>query len=332
MIRWGIIGTGRIANTFAEDLKFVENAKLVGVSSRAEETARAFAAQHGIDKYHSSYQGVVEQKDVDAIYIATPHSLHAENMLSCLEGGKPVLCEKPFTINEAQARTVIDRARKKQILLVEGMWTFFQPAFRKLIEQMQTGELGKLISIDADLGFVGNPDLKARLYNPELGGGSLLDMGVYNLSLVSALMGDPNSIHASCEFTSTGVDTKTEISLIYGQNAPSYLRSSIVEHSRRSAILYFEQATVTIPDPWWHFEKIIISYKNGKTTEYSSDRTGYGFVPMIRDFNQCLESGKTESSIISLDHTLNVMRLMDRVRKEIGLHYPQDSHSVFTPG
>lgn len=324
MIHWGIIGTGKIAATFAKDLSYVPDARLVGVGSRSLETARDFASANGCERHYGNYEELVRDPQIDAVYIATPHALHAQNAIDCLRAGKSVLCEKPFTINKTQAKSVIDVAREHNVLLVEGMWTYFQPAFQRLLQFIQTGELGRILSIDSDLGFKAKYDLSSRLFDPDLGGGALLDMGVYNIALVAALLGEPAAIQANAHFGPTGVDESTEASFEYSEGVKAKLTCSVVEHTRRSAVIVFEKAVVTLTGPWWHGEEIKIKWQDGREETIRYERQGYGFVPMIQEFQRCIKEGLIESPIHPWTKTLLNMKILDAVRSQIGLAYPQD--------
>ncbi len=324
MINWGIVGTGSIAKTFAGDLTFVPEAKLVAVGSRTLKAAEDFARLHQCEWAYDSYDGLIRDRNVAAIYVATPHALHAENMMACLNAGKAVLCEKPFTINQREATLAIAEARKNDVLLVEGMWTYFQPAFRRLIDVVKSEELGQVLSVDAELGFKGRFDPKSRLYDPYLGGGALLDMGVYNVALATALLGEPNRISAEARFCSTGVDDAVNMELHYSDNRVARLKCSIVEDTKRDATIHFEKGSIYIPAPWWHAREIHIRRENQKDEIVRFEASGYGFIPMIQEFQRCLESGLKESPVMTPAATLMNMKILDAVREKMGLRYPQD--------
>lgn len=324
MIKWGIIGTGKIAETFANDLALVDDAALYAVASRSQDNANRFAKSFPGVKAYSSYDALVGDSRVDAVYIATPHSSHARDSINALRAKKAVLCEKPFTINHTEATRVIDQARDSNTLLVEGMWTYFQPAFQRLLEIIRSGALGRILSINADLGFKAQFDPHSRLFDPEKGGGALLDMGIYNVALVSALLGEPKEIVASANFGSSGVDDSTNMLIKYPRDVTASLECSIVGHASREAVIVLEKGIIRIPDPWWHFTEIKIQKSDGTVEIFKPDRTGYGFTHEIREFQRCLKLGLVESPIMTWENTLKNMQVLDAVRAQIGLVYPQD--------
>ncbi len=212
-IKWGILATGRIAHKMAHDLKTIPDAQLVAVGSRSKEKADAFAAEHKVPRAWGSYAAAARDPEVEVVYIATPNDFHAENIRICLEAGKSVLCEKPFTLNAKQAEPLIDLAQAKGVFLMEAMWSRFIPAHRKLHELSWTGALGEIRMVQADFGFRADFDPADRLFNPERGGGALLDLGVYPLALAVRLLGIPDRVTGFAQLTATGVDEQSGILL-----------------------------------------------------------------------------------------------------------------------
>lgn len=317
MVKWGIIGTGRIAQTFADDLTLVSGAKLEAVGSRAMETARRFAETNpGINTY-GSYEELVHDSNVNAIYVATPHSLHAKNTIDGLRAGKAVLCEKPFTLNLSQARDVVAAARESGTLLVEGMWTYFQPAFQELLKIIASKKYGRILSLNAELGFQAKFNPESRLFDSKLGGGALLDMGIYNVALSTALLGRPEKIEAEADNHETGVDVATRMRFTYADGSVATLACSIAQPTSRQATLVMEKAIIRIPDPWWHCSQIEIQTEDGAIEIIRPDRSGYGFKPMIEEFQRCFAAGLRESPIIPWERTLMNMEIMDQVRELI---------------
>ena len=190
-IRWGILGTGRVAGRFAQALRELDDARLLAAGSRRLATAEAFARHHGVERAYGSYAQLAADPDLDIVYVASPHALHREHSLLCLEAGRAVLCEKPFALNATEAREVIASARSRGLFCMEAMWTRFLPAMRRLTELVDAGAIGELRMVTAQLGFPSEPDPSSRLFDPALGGGALLDLGVYPLALASQLLGRP---------------------------------------------------------------------------------------------------------------------------------------------
>ena len=214
-LRWGILATGSIAHKFATGIAALDDAEIVAVGSRSREGADKFADEFDIPDRHDSYEALAADPDVDAIYIATPHSLHKENMLTCLAAGKAVLCEKPFAINAREAREAIDFARERGIFLMEAMWTRYIPLMVEVRRMVADGMIGDLRMITGDFGYRAGFNAERRTFNPALGGGALLDVGIYPLSLASMLLGKPQRIASMAELGETGVDEQSAMILGY---------------------------------------------------------------------------------------------------------------------
>jgi predicted dehydrogenase len=226
-IRWGILGTGQIAHAFATALRDVPDAVLAAVGSRHEGTAQAFAEEFGAHRHYGNYRALAADEQIDVIYVATPHTLHTENTLMCLQAGKPVLCEKPFAINQRQARKVITLARQKKIFLMEAMWTRFLPAIQQAKFLLLQGEIGIPRQLQADFGFAADVGPEHRLYSKELGGGALLDVGIYPLSLAAYFMGEIGDVRAQASLGDTGVDEQTAFTLLHRDGGLSSCLCSI---------------------------------------------------------------------------------------------------------
>jgi predicted dehydrogenase len=323
-VRWGIIGTGHIAKKFAEGLLSLPEAELVAVGSRSQVSADDFAAWYGIPHRHTTYAGLASDPDVDAVYVATPHPFHKDNSLLCLNAGKAVLCEKPFTLNAAQAEEVIKLARAKRLFLMEAMWTRFLPILVEVRELLAEDAIGDVRMLSADFGFRADWDPKGRLLNPELGGGALLDVGVYALSLASAVFGIPARVAGLAHVGATGVDEQLGIVLGYGQGQLAILSAAVRTNSPQEALLMGTEGSIRIHSPWWKPTALTLS-KTGQADEvvelpYSSNGYNYEAAEVIA----CLRAGKTESDIMPPDETLAIMKTMDQLRAEWGLKYPME--------
>ena len=323
-IRWGIIGTGHIAKKFAEGLLSLPEAELVAVGSRSQASADDFAAWYGIPHRHATYAGLANDPDVDTVYVATPHPLHKDNSLLCLKAGKAVLCEKPFALNAAQAEEVIKLARAKKLFLMEAMWTRFLPVHVEMRELLAEEAIGDVRMLSADFGFRAEWNPKSRLLNPELGGGALLDVGIYTLSLASAVFGIPTRVTGLAHVGATGVDEQVGIVLGYGQGQLAILSAAVRTESPQEARLLGTEGSIRIHSPFWKPTALTIS-RAGQDDElvdlpYSSNGYNYEAAEVMA----CLRAGKLESDIMPLDETLAIMKTLDQLRTQWGLKYPME--------
>lgn len=323
-IRWGIIGTGAIATEFATGLKWMPDAQLLSVGSRTRENADRFADKFGVPKPYGSYEGLTADPDVDVVYVATPHTFHKENSLLCLAAGKAVLCEKPFTINAPEAQEVVDLAREKKLFLMEGMWARFLPVMVKFRQLLADGAIGEPRMLFADFGFRADIDPQGRLFNPELGGGSLLDVGIYPLSLSSMVFGTPSEIEASAHFCETGVDEQAAVVLKHEQGQLSLLSSALRTATCQEAVLMGTEGMMKIHFPWWHGIRITLSI-NGEPDElFELPYECNGYNCEAAEVMNCLRTGKLESETMPLGETVAIMKTMDKIRGQCGLKYPME--------
>lgn len=319
-INWGIIGLGKIANKFATALASVENAELYAVASRDREKAVVFSEMHNSTKAYGVYEQLMEDENVDVIYIATPHSLHHDITLQCIEHGKAVLCEKPFAMNLQEAEEMVNLARSKGIFLMEALWTKFLPHYQFIINVINSGKYGKVKSIKADFGFEAEFDRNKRLFNKSLGGGSLLDIGIYPIFLAYSILGKPERIEACAEFTETDVDLECDMKFLYPGQVEAHLHSSLKEKTPTIAKIELEKAVIRLNTRFHEPTSVsIIADGEEKTKDFDVETNGYDFE--ATHVTQMLLEGKKESPVMSLDHTLDLTELLDKVRKEIGLEY-----------
>lgn len=322
-IRWGILGTGRMAGDFAQGLQKVNDAELVAVGSRTLESAQAFAAKFNIPSIHTGYENLARDEAVDVIYIATPHNSHKDNTILCLENGKAVLCEKPFTINAGEAEEVIKLARRKNLFLMEAMWTRYIPAVIKLRELLDQKVIGDVQIMLAGGAFIPEFDPEFYLFNHELGGGVLLDAGVYLVSMASMVFGPPDKIMAVGQLGKTGVDEHDAILLEHDNGALANLYVSLRGKSSPDLTLIGDQGKIYAHAPIFCPGKLTISIDgNDEDIELPFEANGYQFEAM--EVGRCLREGKTESTIMPLDETLQIMRTMDDIRAQIGLKYANE--------
>jgi predicted dehydrogenase len=321
--RWGILGTGGIAHKFATGLSVLSDAKLVAVGSRTQASADKFADEFNAPRRHASYEALANDPEVDAIYIATPHPFHKENTLLCLNAGKAVLVEKPFAINAAQAQEMINLSRQKRVFLMEAMWSRFLPAIVRVRELIASGTIGEVRMLNADFGFRTNVNPKGRLFDLALGGGALLDVGIYPLSLASLLLGTPKTIAAAGDIGSTGADEQNAILLNYDKGQLALLSSATRTNTLHEATIYGTDGYICIPD-WWHAQKVILAV-NGKAPEtLDIPHLGNGYPHEAMEVAACVQSGQIESKTMPLDESLTIVRTMDTIRAQWGLQYPSE--------
>ena len=319
-INWGIVGLGKIAGKFAADLADVADAKLYGVASRNIDKAVEFSKKYNAEIAYGTYAQLMQDENVDVIYIATPHVLHYEIAKDCLKNGKAVLCEKPFAMNLDQAENMISLSRNENIFLMEALWTRFLPHFQFVLQTLNSGELGKIKSLKADFGFAAEFDKTKRLFNKSLGGGSLLDIGIYPVFLAYSILGKPAKINASAEFAETGVDYSCDISFEYPDNVRAELFSTFKEKTPTTAEIELEKGKIILNGRFHEpTSVIIISEGKEEKKEFEVNTTGYNFE--AAHVTKMLQQGKTESDIWTLDNTRDLMSLLDKIRKEIGLEY-----------
>ncbi len=323
-IRWGILGTGNIARKFATGLAALDDADLVAVGSRSQAAADAFAGEFSIPKRHAGYGALAADPAVDVIYIATPHSLHKDNMLLCLQAGKAVLCEKPFTINAEEAQAAITAARSRGLFLMEAMWTRYLPLMAEVRRLIAVGAIGEVRMVAADFGYRAPFNAERRTFNPELGGGALLDVGVYPISLASMLLGAPERIASMAELGETGVDEQSAMVLGYPGGQLAVLYTAVRTTTPQDATIMGTDGFIRIHSQWW-VPKAMTLHQAGKAPKrIELPFTGNGYNYEAAEVHNCLRAGKLESEIMPLDETLAIMQTMDRIRAQWGMRYPME--------
>ncbi|MDF1516743.1 MAG: Gfo/Idh/MocA family oxidoreductase [Lutibacter sp.] len=320
-IKWGIIGLGKIAHKFVNDLKLVENAELESVASRGLAKAEAFATTYDAKKFYGSYEALLQDKFVDIVYIATPHNLHAQITILALEHKKAVLCEKPFAINKQQVFTMIEASKNYNMFLMEALWTRFLPAIKKIKNTVENGEIGEIKYLNADFSFKALPSIQ-RIYDKELGGGSILDIGIYPIFLAYLILGMPEKIMAKAHFYESGADSQVSIIFDY-KNAQAVLFSSFNSNSKREAKISGTLGEIVIDSPWNEASNFSV-FKDNIKEKISLPISGKGFTHQISECNSCLLENRTQSSLWSHQNSIELITLLDAVRKEIGLVYAED--------
>lgn len=321
-INWGILGTGNIASIFARDLSYVDQANLLAVGSRTENRAKEFASTHKAERSYSSYSELVADPDIDIVYIATPHALHYSNATLCLNHDKAVLCEKPFMVNEKQCREVIEMAKYKGLFIMEAMWTRFLPLMSTIKELIQNNEIGELRAIHADFCFYNKFDTESRLFNPDLAGGALLDVGIYPVMLAHTFFGMPDSIQAQSHLGKSMVDESTSAILSYKNNKVATFQSSVTYSSPTEAILSGTEGFIKIHSRWFEMPGLTMHVNNNKPVVIKKPFEGRGFHFEIAEAHRCLHAGAIESEMMPHQHTLDISRILDTIREQVGLSYP----------
>ncbi len=319
-VKWGIIGLGKIANKFATALAKVEDAELYAVASRSSQKAEVFAEIHNVPMAYATYEQIMEDKDIEVIYIATPHSLHHDNTLECLKNGKAVLCEKPLALTYNEASRMVKMARSNKVFLMEALWTAFLPHFQFAIKEIKSGKYGKVISLKSDFGFDAEFNRNQRLFNKALGGGSLMDIGIYNVFLAYSILGKPKKIDAVANFAETEVDLDCKIKFHYEEGVTADLFSTFEEKTPTIAEIELEKGKIIL-NSRFHEPTSLTIIRDGKKKTHDFDVKTNGYDFEAAHVTKLLKEGKTESPIMSLDKTLDIMEILDKIRKQIDLEY-----------
>ncbi len=321
IIRWGIIGIGKIAEKFATDLTTIKNAELYAVASTSLERAKDFAIRYNAPCFYDSYESIFQTPDLDVIYIATPHTSHAQNTILCLKNKMPVLCEKPFAINLKQVQRMVESARENDTFLMEAMWSRFIPAINKTLDLIAENRIGKVKTLHADFGFVAPNLPERRLLNPNLGGGALLDIGVYPAYLSLLLLGYPTDIKAISNFGSTGIDETTSFILGYKNNATAVLSCTLNARTRTEALIYGETGYIHIEGRFMDARKITLHETDKKPIIFRFPRKTIGYNFEIEEVNKCLREGKKQSDKMPLSMSVKLISLLDEIRQKAGIIY-----------
>jgi predicted dehydrogenase len=324
-IRWGILGCGKIAAKFASDLRLVKDAALVAVASRDAEKGAEFGKKFGAEMVFDNYEALVASS-VDAIYIATPHSFHFDHTILCLSGRKAVLCEKPFAINYQQALKMIEMAKANDVFVMEAFWSKFLPQYKKMIEIINEGTIGTITWIQADFGFKAAEPVPARLWDPLLGGGSILDIGIYPVFLAQSLLGKPEEISASVTLFPGGVDQQCVMTLKHKGGALSALSSTFSADTPVQAVIAGTLGRIELRNRF-HNATAQLFVETGKDDPkeievYRQDGFGYQFE--AQHVTDCLLAGLKESPVLTFQDTLDLMETLDRIRAVAGISYRED--------
>ena len=322
-VRWGILATGGIAHAFAHDLALQPGCEVIAVGSRSQASADAFGDEFGVPHRHASYQALAEDPDVDVVYMATPHPGHHGAALLAINAGKAVLVEKPFAMDAAQAREMIDAARERGTFLMEAMWTRFLPHIARVREILAAGTLGDVVYLTAEHGQWFAADPRFRLFAPELGGGALLDLGIYPVSFASLVLGVPARITAVSDRAFTGVDATTSMIFQYDSGAHAVLTTTLRAASGNPAAIYGTAARMEIHGWFYTPTRFRVIARDGTELErFDQPYAGRGLRGEAAEVGRCLRAGLLESPLLPLEETYTIMEAMDEVRRQIGLAYP----------
>jgi dihydrodiol dehydrogenase / D-xylose 1-dehydrogenase (NADP) len=324
IFKWGVIGTGTIANNFVKGLRVLPNAEFYAVASRTKEKAEEFASKYGAVKAYGTYEELVKDSEVDVVYIATPNTAHKENAMLCLNNGKAVLCEKPFTINAQEAEEVVKLAREKKVFLMEAMWSRFFPVIEQVRKWIEDEAIGELRMITADFGFrrTGPIILEDRKVNPNLGGGALLDVGIYPIAFSSMIFGDtPKNITGLTSKCETGVDEQSTMLLGYEGGKMSVLSCAINTQTPKEARIIGNNGSIYIPE-FFKATKAILEVVGEEPVTIEVPNKGNGYEYEAAAVMKCLEEGKLEHELMPLDESIAIIKVMDELRRQWEIKYP----------
>lgn len=322
--KWGILAPGKMSAKFTNGLKILANAELYAVGSRSAEKARKFALDHGFRKSYGSYEELAADPDVDVIYIASPHSFHFEHTMLCLRNGKAVICEKAFGINSHEVETMVNEARQRGLFLMEALWPPFQPFYKKAAEIIETGILGEIRHLHGYFSFIPPFDPDDRKFNISLGGGSLLDIGIYPVIDALTFIGVPDEVKASAIFSPTGSEESISVVLRYDNKCMASLYSSFRTNIGIGCELLCENGNMTVSRGRDMNQRVILSLHGQEKQEFLFTPDAMGYHWEAEEVMKCLDENKTESSVVPHSFSINLIRTLDRIRQAAGIVFPQD--------
>jgi predicted dehydrogenase len=319
--RWGILGAGRIAEKFCEALCFTEGSEVYAVASRDIGKAKAYADKYNACKVYYNYTDLVKDENIDIIYIATPHAFHFEQTMLCLDNKKPVLCEKPMSLTLQQTTEMIAAATKNKLFLMEGMWTGCMPFIEKILSIIKEDTIGQPKYLSADFGFTAPVDNNGRLYNKSLGGGSVMDVGIYPIFLSTLIFGEPSVIQTVSKLSATGVDEYANIVLQYADGKTAHLLSTIGFNTAIEAEIIGTKGRIKINNPWFKATNFSVILNDGTAQQFSMPHASNGFEHEIKEVMHCLDNGFLESNKVPHSLTLSVSKIMEEILRQAGVSY-----------
>jgi predicted dehydrogenase len=323
-IRWGVVGPGRIAERLVEDFAVVDGARAVAVASRSLDRARGFADRHGLERAYGSYTEILADPDVDVLYIATPHPQHHAIALAALRAGKALLVEKAFTATTAGAREVVDLARETGVFVMEAMWTRFQPAVVAVRELVADGAIGEVRSVQADLGVARDYDPADRLFDLALGGGALLDLGVYVVSFAQMLLGNPERVVAAGSLFPSGADAEATLLLDYADGRAATLTTSLRNALPGQARVFGTTGWIDVLPRFHHPDTIVLHRAGAEPEAITRKPLGGGYCHELIEVTECVRAGRTESAVMPLADTLAVQSVLGEAAEQLGVQHAED--------
>ncbi|MEP6950001.1 MAG: Gfo/Idh/MocA family oxidoreductase [Ginsengibacter sp.] len=321
--RWGILGAGGIAEKFCTALCFTEGSEVYAVASRDIDKAKAYATEYNATRFYDHYDELVNDDKVDIIYIATPHVFHYEQTMLCLRNKKAVLCEKPMSLSHLQTAEMIAAAIQNNVFLMEGLWTACMPFMEKVKSLIEEDIIGKPQYVSADFGFAAPKDMSGRLYNKALGGGSVLDIGVYPISLATIILGEPSVIKSVSKLSETGVDEYTNVVMQYANGEIAHVLSSINFNTSLGAEIIGTKGGIKIENPWFKATDFSTHLNDGDVHNFSMPHLCNGFEHEIREVMHCLDNGLIQSNKVPHSLTLSISKIMDEILRQAGVAYDQ---------
>lgn len=319
---WGILAPGKMSAKFTSGLKLLKNAGLYAVGSRDATRAERFAKDHGFRKSYGSYEALAEDPDVDIVYIASPHSFHYEHAMLCLKNKKAVICEKAFALNSRQVREMVAEARKQNVFLMEALWPPFQPFYKKAVEIVASGVAGKIIHLTGYFSFNPPYDPNDRKFNTALGGGSLLDIGIYPVIDALTFMGIPDDIKATASFGPSGSEDSISIIFRYNDGRMATVYSSFKTNVGIGCDLLCENANITLSRGRDMNQRVILDRFGKEKEEFVFSPPAMGYHWEAEEVMKCLDESRTESGIVPLSFSIDLIRTLDRIREAAGITFP----------
>ena len=324
-VRWGILATGKISATLVDEIRLTPDCEVVAVGSRSEESARRFAAAHGIATAHGSYDALIEDDAVDVVYVGASHAAHFAAVRHCIEVGRPVLCEKPLTVEAAQTEELVRAARAADVFFMEAMWMRCRPGFAELAAVLSSGEIGEVRHLQAALGFVATAEHSHRLLDPNQAGGALLDVGIYPITLAFATLGEPGEIRALAHLEG-GVDRSVVVAMSWPTGATAVLTGTFEADIDTSAVFSGSKGRVEVAAAFQEIGAFTVVAEGRPSRRVVPPAEGRGYVHEIAEVVRCLRAGLTESPLVPLDESIAIMRILDECRRQIGLTYPDAAY------
>lgn len=319
--RWGILGAGRIAEKFCTALNFVEQSEVFAIASRDADRAKAYVDKYNASRFYNNYDDLLKDENVDIIYIATPHAFHYEHAMACLKNKKAVLCEKPMSLSYRQTKEMINAANESKVFLMEGMWTSCMPFIEKIRSLIKDDIIGQPKYLSADFGFKAPEEMEGRLYNKALGGGSMMDVGIYPLFLATLIFGEPSSLKVISKLAVTGVDEYANIVLKYPNGETAHLLSSITFNTAIEAEIIGTKGRIKIKNPWFKATDFSIHLNDGETQYFKMPHLSNGFEHEIMEVIHCMDNGLLQSERMPYHLTLSISKIMEEVLQKAGVIY-----------